>query len=114
MNERIEALRGRLPYDVLSKVRMYDCHPTADLMKGVKMVRFNRERFVPPSLKCTVQAPAYFKYKDLWWYPPCMHLTDRTFYFMRWQYETCEDMIYIADWVAEEFLEERVAAWLDR
>ena len=37
MNERINALRGKLPDGVLNQIAMYDCHPTADLMKGVKI-----------------------------------------------------------------------------
>ena len=49
MNDRIKALRGCLPDGVLNNISMYDSHPTADPMKGVKMERFNREGFIPPA-----------------------------------------------------------------
>ena len=37
MNERINALRGKLPDGVPNQIAMYDSHPTADLMRGVKI-----------------------------------------------------------------------------
>ena len=37
MNERIKVLRDRLPNGVLNLISMFDSHPTADLMKKVKI-----------------------------------------------------------------------------
>ena len=36
------------------------------------------------------------------------------FYFRSWCYDALPDMDYLPDWVAEEYPEERLAAWLDR
>jgi hypothetical protein len=113
MNERIQALRGRLPNGVLGIISMYDCHPTADLMKTVKIKSWHKESVIPAGMKLTVQKPAY-------WLPPfCWLLQEpfpenRWFYFRSWCYDTLPDMDYLPDWAVEQFLEERLAAWLDR
>ena len=112
MNERIKALRGRLPNGVLNQISMYDSHPTADLMRVVKIKAWDEYWPIAPGMQAIVQEPAYFTHQDPWY-----ALTDRRelrFFFPKWRFATCEHLIYIADWVAEEFLEERLAAWLDR
>ncbi len=47
MNERIQALRGCLPNGVLGIISMYDCHPTADLMKTVAIKAWRKESVIP-------------------------------------------------------------------
>ena len=109
MNERIKALRGRLPNGVLGIISKYDCHPTADLMKTVKMKSWEQHSVIPAGMSLTVQEPAYFL-------PPYDWLDRRTelsFYFRRWCYDTLPEMGYLQDWVVEEFLEARVAACFD-
>jgi hypothetical protein len=109
MNERINALKGSLPRGVLGLISAYDCHPTADLMRTVKMKRWDAEPDIPDGMWLTVEEPAYFL-------PPYDWLDRRTemaFYFRRWCFDTLPEMDYLEDWVAEEFLEARVATWLD-
>jgi hypothetical protein len=57
MNERIQALRGRLPKDLLGIISMYDCHPTADLLKAVEITRWGREHPIPAGMDITTEAP---------------------------------------------------------
>ena len=88
MNERIKALRGRLPNGVLGIISKYDCHPTADLMKTVKMKSWEQQSVIPAGMSLTVQEPAYFL-------PPYDWLDRRTelsFYFRRWCYDTLPEM----------------------
>ena len=112
MNDRINALRGKLPDGVLNQIAMYDSHPTADLMRGVKIKAWDEYGPIASGMQVSVQEPAHFTHQDPWY-----ALTDRRelrFFFPKWRFTTCENLIYIADWAAEEFLEERLAAWLDR
>ena len=112
MNERINALRGKLPDGVLNQIAMYDCHPTADLMKSVKIETWGRLDSIPPSMQLTVQEPAYFTLSEPWFLETSRR--ELRFFFPKWRFETCFDLIYVADWAVEEYLEERLAAWLDR
>ena len=116
MNERIQALRGRrrsqgcllpLPNGVLGIISMYDCHPTASLMKAVTMKRWERCGHIPPGMEISVDEPHYMN-SD--WGRICC----KGFYFYSWKYSTHPDIIYLPDWAVEEYLEERLAAWLDR
>ena len=112
MNERIKALVGRLTDGVLNQIGMFGSHPTADLMKEVKIKAWDEYWPIASGMQAIVQEPAYFTHQDPWY-----ALSDRRelrFFFPKWRFATCEHLIYIADWVAEEFLEERLAAWLDR
>ena len=112
MNERIEALRGNLPDCVLNQIAMYDCHPTADLMKLVKIKTWSKLGPIAAGMSVNVQPPTYFCHSDSWYAN-----TDRTelrFFFQRWRFETVEQLIYIPDWAVEEILEERLVAWLDQ
>ena len=112
MNERIEALRGRLPDDVLSKVRMYDCHPTATLMKEVKLKAWGESGPIAAGTQVSVQPPTYFNRSESRYVDK--DLTELRFYFPRWRFQTVEHLIYIPDWAEEEYLEEKLASWLDR
>ena len=111
MNERIQALRGRrrsqgcllpLPNGVLQLISMYDCHPTASLMKAVTMKRSERCGHIPPSMEISVDEPHYMR--TVWG-----HICCKGFYFYSWKYSTHPDMIYLPDWAVEEYLEERLA-----
>ena len=111
MNERIEALSGRLPDGVLNQIAMYDCHPTADLMKTVKIKTWDEYGPIANGMHVSVQLPTYFTQGE-WWYAH----TDRTqlrFSFPKWRFQTVERLIYIPDWAVEEYLEERLASWVD-
>ena len=84
MNERIKALRGSLPRGVLGLISAYDCHPTADLMRTVKMKRWEQHSIIPAGMSLTVEEPAYFL-------PPYYWLDRRTewsLYFRRWCFDT--------------------------
>ena len=112
MNERIKALRGRLPDGALNQITMFDRHPTADLMKEVKIKAWDEYGPIASGTQVRVQYPTYFTHQDPWY-----ALTDRTellFFFRKWQFTTCEILIYLPDWAVEDFLEERLEAWLDR
>ena len=112
MNERIKALVGRLPDGVLNQIVMFDSHPTADLMKEVKIKAWDEYGPIAGGMQVSVPAPTYFTHQDPWY-----ALSDRIelkFFFPKWRFATCENLIYIPDWAAEEFLDERVAAWFDR
>jgi len=108
MNERIQALRGCLPNGVLGLISMYDCHPTADLMKAVRMLKWDKVSLIPAGMQLYVDEPHYFI--D----PTYGRLQSKGLYFPIWSYATHPDMIYLADWAVEEYLEERLAVWLDR
>jgi len=112
MNERIEALRGRLPCDVLSTVYMYDCHPTADLMKKVKIDTWGEFGPIAAGMSVSVQPPTYFSHSDSWYADT--YRTELRFFFQKWRFQTVEHLIYIPDWAVEEYLEEKLTSWLDR
>ena len=112
MNERIEALRGRLPDSLLNQIGMYDSHPTADLMKGVKIKTWGEYGPIASGTQVNVQAPTYFTHQDPWY--TFTSREELRFFFPKWRFQTCEHLIYIPDWAVEEYLEERLAAWLDR
>ena len=63
-------------------------------------------------MQVNVQAPTYFTHQDPWY--AFTSREELRFFFRKWRFKTCERLIYIPDWAAEEFLEERLAAWLDR
>ena len=112
MNERIKVLRDRLPNGVLNLISMFDSHPTADLMKEVEIKSWGEYGPIAAGIQVTVQEPTYFTHQDPWY-----RFTDRKelrFFFPKWRFQTCENLIYIPDWAVEEYLEERLAAWLDQ
>ena len=89
MNERIQALRGRLPNGVLSVISKYDCHPTADLMKAVSITRWGRRGGVDIS----VAAPHYMITHD------SGRIRSRGFLKVKHSSR-------LANWVVEEYVEE--------
>ena len=64
MNERINALRGKLPDGVLNQIAMFDRHPTADLMKEVKIKVWDEYGPIAAGVQVSVQAPTYFTHQD--------------------------------------------------
>ena len=60
MNERINALRGKLPDGVLNQIAMYDCHPTADLMKEVKIKTWDEYGPIASGTQVSFQEPTCF------------------------------------------------------
>ena len=112
MNERIEALRGCLPDGALNQIRMFDSHPTADLMKGITIKTWGEYGPIASGMQVNVQAPTYFTHQDPWY--TFTSREELRFFFPKWRFQTCEHLIYIPDWAVEEYLEERLAAWFNR
>ena len=111
MNERINALRGKLPDGVLNQIAMFDRHPTADLMKEVKIKVLDEYGPIAAGMEVSVQPPTYFTHSDSWY-----AYTDRTqlrLFFPKWRFQTVEHLIYTPDWAVEEYLEDQLAAWVD-
>jgi hypothetical protein len=119
MSERLEALRSKLPEGVLSIIRSYDSHPTADLIREIEFERFpGHTLYASMSLKnCRVWAPLaremkrrhmhnstlYSRKNGVWL--PVLVLDARvwTMSFPRWKFETLEDLDYLPAWVKEEY-----------
>jgi len=104
MNERIQALRGRLPNGMLRLISMYDSHPTADLMKAVKIVRWGRQGLIPSGMVVGVEAPHYLIIR-IWG-----RMCERIWYFSGWKYNP----LGLPDWAFDEYIDEQLAAWMDR
>ena len=99
MNERINALRGKLPDGVLNQISMYDCHPTADLMKVVRMERRDKGRVTQAGVRLSVPKPHYIRRLTNW--GKCWRLLDAWFYYPNdcwWS---------LPEWVQEEYMEAR-------
>ena len=129
MSERLDALRSKLPEGVLSIIRSYDSHPTADLIREIEFERFPGHAYAAASMSltnCRIWAPlardmslrhssngTLYSCKNGVWRPVHV-LNDRvwTMSFPRWQFETLEDLDYLPSWVKEEYrLEARSKPW---
>lgn len=123
MSQRLDALKSKLPEGVLSIIRSYDSHPTADLIREIEFERFPGHAYAAASLSlknCKIWAPLaremsrrhmhngtlYSRRSGVWL--PVLVLDARvwTMSFPRWQFETLEDLDYLPAWVKEEYRRE--------
>ena len=129
MSQRLDALRSKLPEGVLSIVRSYDSHPTADLIREIEFERFPGHAFAAASMSlknCRLWPPLaremsrrhmcngtlYSRKNGVWL--PVMVLDAKvwTMSFPRWQFETLDDLDYLPAWVREEYkLKVRSKPW---
>ena len=120
MSERLDALRSKLPEGVLSIIRMYDAHPTADLIREIEFERVPGQVYSASGMilkNCRVWPPLaremsrrhlhnrtlYSRQNGIWM--PVLVLDARvwTMSFPRWKFETLEDLDYLPLWVKEEY-----------
>ena len=100
MSDRLEALKSKLPPDVLSLIRAYDSHPASDLIREIEFT------YHPGSLAPSVSAMILRNCK-VW--PPSARRMKRLFRktwimaFKRSRFETLEDLDYLPDWVKDEY-----------
>ena len=119
MSDRLDALRSKLPAEVLSIIRGYDSHLLADAIREIKFEEFLR---LPCgiSLKqltnCNVWLPLA---RELMrrvrhnrsvpsnggvWLPCSFSTKVWIMSFERWQFETLDGLCYLQDWVIQEYL----------
>ena len=120
MSERLDALRSKLPPELLSIVRSFDSHPTAELIREIDFERFpghsyaaasmslKNVRVWPPlaremSRRHMHNGTLYSRRTGVWL--PVLVLDARvwTMSFPRWRFETLEDLDYLPSWVKEEY-----------
>lgn len=120
MSERVQALRSKLPEDVLARIARYDSHPAADLIRKLEFRAQPRTSITPDGLRIYIQAPAYFVplLKEV----KRIHRNNRTQYlrggvwqpllvdprawqltFDRWRFDTMPELHYLPDWVTEQY-----------
>lgn len=120
MNERLEVFSSRLPQDLLAAIAKYDSHPTADLIRSLK-IRDIPEACFHPSFKHVVAShPTHFcpivrerKRREV--QNQNRHRTGNPFLpifgdphswlltFDPWRFQTLPELDYLPDWVREEF-----------
>ena len=125
MSQRLDALRSKLPEGVLSIVRSYDSHPTADLIREIEFERFPGHAYAAASMSlqnCRIWPPLaremsrrhlhngtlYSRKNGVWLPIFCYDAKNWTLSFPRWQFETLEDLDYLPLWVKEGYLLECV------
>ncbi len=120
MSQRLDALKSKLPEGVLSIIRSYDSHPTADLIREIEFERFPGHAYAAASLSlknCRIWAPLaremsrrhmhngtlYSRRSGVWL--PVLVLDARvwTMSFPRWKFETLEDLDYLPAWVKYDY-----------
>ena len=120
MSDRLEALKSKLPPDVLSLIRAYDSHPASDLIREIEFTRYPGHVYAASSMRlsnCKVWAPLARKMtrrlkhnrtlvsqtRGVWMPVLCYELKTWIMSFERWRFETLEDLDYLPDWVKEEY-----------
>jgi hypothetical protein len=120
MSQRIDALTSKLPPEVLSIVRSFDSHPTADLIRAIEFERYPGHVYAASSLclkNCDVwpslarelrrrlrhNATLMSRTQGVWMPILCYNARTWTMSFPRWQFETLEDLDYLPLWVKEEY-----------
>ena len=122
MNERLDVLRSKLPYDIIAKILLFDSHPLADLMKYVEFEAVAASHITSASLIISLKKPLYFVpvFKEFIrrmhhnntrhlhggaWLPLLTRYRCWRLIFDKWRYETMQELDYLQDWVKEQFLE---------
>lgn len=120
MSQRLDALRSKLPQDLLSIIQRYDSHPASDLIRAIEFERHPGHVYAASSLclnNCEVWPPLARELKrrlkhnctrrsrtqGVWLPIRCYDAKTWTMSFPRWQFETLEDLDYFPLWVKEEY-----------
>ena len=111
MSERLEALRSKLPSEVLNLIRSYDSHPLADLIREIKFEPLPGHVYAASGLclkNCHVWRPLANELRRRLRHNRSLasHVFDTQTWilsFPRWQFETLEDIGYLPLWVQEEY-----------
>ena len=118
MGERLEALRSKLPSEVLSLIRSYDSHPLSDLIREIEFEPLPGHVYAASGLvlkNCLVWRPLANELRRRLrhnrslvshggtWLPIFFDTQTWILSFPRWQFETLEDLDYLPLWVREEY-----------
>ena len=120
MSERLEALKSKVPPEVLSLIRKFDSHPVSDLIREIEFERYPGHVYAASSLRlknCRVWPPLARELKrrlkhnctlmsqtgGVWLPIICYDAKTWRMSFPRWQFETLEDLDYLPLWVKEEY-----------
>ena len=118
MGDRLEALRSKLPSEVLSLIRSYDSHPLSDLIREIEFEPLPGHVYAASGLvlkNCLVWRPLANELRRRLrhnrslvshggtWLPIFFDTQTWILSFPRWQFETLEDLDYLPLWVREEY-----------
>ena len=118
MGERLEALRSKLPLEVLNLIRSYDSHPLSDLIREIEFEPLPGHVYAASGLRlknCLVWRPLANELRRRLrhnrslvshggtWLPIFFDTQTWILSFPRWQFETLEDIGYLPLWVQEEY-----------
>ena len=116
MGERLEALRSKLPSEVLSLIRSYDSHPLSDLIREIDFEPLPGHVYAASGLRlknCHVWMPLAHELRRRLrhnrslaggtWLPIFFDTHTWIMSFPRWKFETLEDLGYLPLWVQEEY-----------
>ena len=121
--DRLALLKSKLPDEIISIIRIYDSHLTADLIKQVEFTPVARTGLTSACLLLTVEKPVHFipalrefrrrlyhnKTRHLHggvWLPIFFRYRTWRLVFDAWRYQTMTDMDYLPNWVAEQYRHE--------
>jgi hypothetical protein len=118
MGDRLEALRSKLPSEVLSLIRSYDSHPLSDLIREIEFEPLPGHVYAASGLRlknCLVWRPLANELRRRLrhnrslashggtWLPIFFDTQTWILSFPKWQFETLEDLDYLPLWVKEEY-----------
>ncbi len=120
MSQRLDALRSKLPQEVLSIIRSYDSHPASDLIRAIEFEHFPGHVYAASSLclkSCEIWPPLaremrrrlrhnctlMSRTQGVWLPILCYDARTWTMSFPRWKFETLEDLDYLPLWVKDEY-----------
>ena len=120
MSDRLQAISTKLPPEVLSIVRDFDSHPTADMIGKIKFEMFPGHVYAAASMQlrnCDIWPPLaremrrrtkhnrtlVSRMEGIWMPVLTYNAKVWTLSFPRWQFETLEDLDYLPLWVKEEY-----------
>ena len=119
MGERLEALKSKVPPEVLSLIRSYDSRPASDLIREIEFTRYPGHVYAASGLRlrnCKVWAPLAREMKrrlkrnytlvsqtrGVCMPIRCYDVRTWIMSFERWRFETLEHLDYLPCWVKEE------------
>ena len=118
MSERLEALRSKLPSEVLNLIRSYDSRPTSGMIREIEFEPLPGHVYAASGLvlkNCLVWRPLANELRRRLrhnrslvshggtWLPIFFDTQTWILSFPRWQFETLEDIGYLPLWVQEEY-----------
>ena len=120
MSQRLDALRSKLPGEVIFIIQRFDSHPVADMIRAIQFESHPGHVYAAASLrltKCDLWAPLaremnrrvrhnstlMSQTKGVWQPVLCYDAKIWLLSFPRWQFETLEDLEYLPLWVKEEY-----------